>query len=87
MRPLELKARIGLLIYCRGQTPNPETGKTILGDNVLTDSEVVPGTVQRYFLGWLQRRARQEDAPVCPKILGIEEHFLTRRKRSPPSAT
>jgi transposase len=37
-------------------------------------------TVQRYFLRRLQRRARQDHAPVCPRILGIDEHFFTRRK-------
>jgi transposase len=37
-------------------------------------------TVQRYFLRHLQRRARQDHAPVCPKILGIDEHFFTRKK-------
>ncbi len=37
-------------------------------------------TVQRYFLRHLQRRARQDHAPRCPKILGIDEHFFTRRK-------
>jgi transposase len=36
-------------------------------------------TVQRYFLRRLQRRARQDHAPVCPQILGIDEHFFTRR--------
>ena len=37
-------------------------------------------TVQRYFLRHLQRRARQDHAPVCPKVLGIDEHFFTRKK-------
>ena len=37
-------------------------------------------TVQRHFLRHLQRRARQDHAPVCPKILGIDEHFFTRKK-------
>ena len=37
-------------------------------------------TVQRYFLRRLQKRARQDQAPLCPKILGIDEHFFTRRK-------
>lgn len=37
-------------------------------------------TVQRYFLHHLQRRARQDHAPVCPQILGIDEHFFTRKK-------
>ena len=37
-------------------------------------------TVQRYFLRHLQRRARQDHAPLCPQILGIDEHFFTRKK-------
>jgi transposase len=37
-------------------------------------------TVQRYFLHHLQRRARQDHPLVCPKILGIDEHFFTRKK-------
>jgi transposase len=37
-------------------------------------------TVQRYFLRRLQKRARQDHAPACPKILGIDEHFFTRKK-------
>jgi transposase len=37
-------------------------------------------TVHRYFLRRLQRRARQDHPPVCPKVLGIDEHFFTRRK-------
>jgi transposase len=36
-------------------------------------------TVQRYFLRRLQRRARQDHSPLCPKLLGIDEHFFTRR--------
>ena len=37
-------------------------------------------TVERYFRRRLQRRARQLQAPVCPRILGLDEHFFTRRK-------
>ena len=37
-------------------------------------------TVQRYFLRRLRRRARQDHAPVCPTLLGIDEHFFTRKK-------
>ena len=37
-------------------------------------------TVQRYFLRRLQRRARQDHPPVCPEVLGIDEHFFTRKK-------
>ena len=37
-------------------------------------------TVQRYFLRRLQRRARQDHPPVCPRVLGIDEHFFTRKK-------
>jgi transposase len=37
-------------------------------------------TVQRYFLRRLQRRAKQDHAPACPQVLGIDEHFFTRKK-------
>ena len=37
-------------------------------------------TVQRYFLGRLQRRARQDHPATCPQVLGIDEHFFTRKK-------
>ncbi len=37
-------------------------------------------TVQRYFLRHLQRRARQDHPPACPRVLGIDEHFFTRKK-------
>jgi len=37
-------------------------------------------TVQRYFLRRLQRRAKQDHAPVCPQVLGIDEHFFTRKR-------
>ena len=37
-------------------------------------------TVQRYFLRRLQRRARQDHPPSCPQVLGIDEHYFTRRK-------
>ncbi len=37
-------------------------------------------TVERYFLRRLQKHARQDHPPVCPKVLGIDEHFFTRKK-------
>jgi transposase len=37
-------------------------------------------TVQRYFLRHLRRRARQDHPSGCPQVLGIDEHFFTRRK-------
>ena len=37
-------------------------------------------TVQRYFVHHLQRRARQDHPRLCPQILGIDEHFFTRKK-------
>jgi transposase len=37
-------------------------------------------TVQRYFLRRLKRRARQDHSLLCPQILGIDEHFFTRKK-------
>jgi transposase len=36
--------------------------------------------VQRYFLHRLQREARQNHPQLCPQILGIDEHFFTRKK-------
>ena len=37
-------------------------------------------TVQRYFLRHLQRQARQDHPAACPQVLGIDEHFFTRKK-------
>jgi transposase len=37
-------------------------------------------TVQRYFLRRLERRVRQDHPLVCPQVLGIDEHFFTRKK-------
>lgn len=45
-------------------------------------------TVERYFRKGLQRQFKEWHAPACPQILGIDEHFFTRRKGSRPlSAT
>jgi transposase len=41
---------------------------------------IAAATVQRYFLRRLQRQARQDHPPECPKVLGIDEHFFTRKK-------
>jgi len=37
-------------------------------------------TVERYFHKGLKRQFKQWHAPRCPKVLGIDEHFFTRRK-------
>jgi transposase len=37
-------------------------------------------TVQRYFCRRLQKHVRQDHPPLCPKVLGIDEHFFTRKK-------
>jgi transposase len=37
-------------------------------------------TVERYFRKGLQRQFKQWHPPRCPQILGIDEHFFTRRK-------
>jgi transposase len=37
-------------------------------------------TVERYFRRGLQRQFRQWHPPCCPRLLGIDEHFFTRRK-------
>ena len=41
---------------------------------------IAAATVQRYFLRRLQRQARQDHPSECPKVLGIDEHFFTRKK-------
>jgi transposase len=37
-------------------------------------------TVERYFLHGLQRQFAQRHSLRCPSVLGIDEHFFTRRK-------
>jgi transposase len=37
-------------------------------------------TVERYFRKGLQRQFKAWHPPRCPQILGIDEHFFTRRK-------
>lgn len=37
-------------------------------------------TVERYFQHGLQRQFAQWHPPKCPLVLGIDEHFFTRRK-------
>lgn len=37
-------------------------------------------TVERYFQHGLKRQFSQWHAPRCPSVLGIDEHFFTRRK-------
>jgi transposase len=36
-------------------------------------------TVERWFGDYLRRLAAERASPVCPQILGIDEHFFTRR--------
>jgi transposase len=36
-------------------------------------------TVERWFGDYLRRLAAERASPVCPPILGIDEHFFTRR--------
>jgi len=37
-------------------------------------------TVERYFQHGLQRQFKEWHPPQCPQLLGIDEHFFTRRK-------
>jgi transposase len=37
-------------------------------------------TVERWFHDFLQRQAAKMSAEPCPRILGIDEHFFTRKK-------
>jgi transposase len=36
-------------------------------------------TVERWFGDYLRRLAAERASPLCPQILGIDEHFFTRR--------
>jgi transposase len=36
-------------------------------------------TVERWFGNYLRLRAAERASPVCPQVLGIDEHFFTRR--------
>lgn len=36
-------------------------------------------TVERWFGDYLRRVAAERTSPLCPQILGIDEHFFTRR--------
>ena len=37
-------------------------------------------TIERWFLAHLRRIALERTSPECPRILGIDEHFFTRRQ-------
>jgi transposase len=37
-------------------------------------------TIERWFLAYLRRIALERTSPECPRILGIDEHFFTRRQ-------
>jgi transposase len=37
-------------------------------------------TVERYFRHGLARQFSEKHGPVCPTVLGIDEHFFTRKK-------
>ncbi|MGB9458293.1 MAG: hypothetical protein WCB12_19755, partial [Bryobacteraceae bacterium] len=39
-------------------------------------------TVERYFRHGLEHQFREWHAAACPQILGIDEHFFTRRRPS-----
>ena len=38
------------------------------------------GTVERWFLDYLKRLDAERSSARCPRVLGIDEHFFTRRK-------
>ncbi len=37
-------------------------------------------TVERYFQRQIERKLRERNGEPCPRVLGIDEHFFTRRK-------
>lgn len=38
-----------------------------------------PATVERWFEDYLRREASERSSAPCPEVLGIDEHFFTRR--------
>jgi transposase len=40
---------------------------------------IASATVERWFTDYLSREAAERATRVCPRILGIDEHFFTRR--------
>jgi transposase len=40
---------------------------------------IASATVERWFGVWLRQMAGERTAPECPQILGIDEHFFTRK--------
>lgn len=41
---------------------------------------IAAATVERHFRHGLKRQFRERHSPKCPSVLGIDEHFFTRRK-------
>jgi transposase len=42
--------------------------------------KIAPATVERHFQYFLRRSAAERKDAVCPRILGIDEHFFSRRQ-------
>ena len=40
---------------------------------------IASATIERWFGSWLAQLAGERTAPSCPQVLGIDEHFFTRR--------
>jgi transposase len=41
---------------------------------------ISPGTVERWYRDFIWARVKELSSRSCPKILGIDEHFFTRKK-------
>lgn len=40
---------------------------------------IASATIERWYLDWLKHLAGERTSPRCPQILGIDEHFFTRK--------
>ena len=40
---------------------------------------IASATVERWFLDWMKQLAGERTARQCPQVLGIDEHFFTRK--------
>jgi len=41
--------------------------------------KLASSTIERWFAGWLRQVAVERTSPQCPQVLGIDEHFFSRK--------
>jgi Transposase len=74
-------------VFCRGCVPVSRfagasarnTFDGISRSRLAKRERVASATIERWFAGWLAQLAGERISAACPQILGIDEHFFTRR--------